>query len=171
MIDILLSDVLQQAIVDRIKRQCLRYKQLEAYANSLYYEPYSNSREKHTVTAAVLSGFAPDRFEMDGIDVVDLNYGLATNRLTQPELISDMVIIQLYSNGANPCKNRIVLERCRQYNGSDRAGKQFLLIRFWVDKKGNLSKIEAHLPDVNGVIIETKLLYKNTIIAMHAIAV
>ena len=167
MIDTLLPSNLQQAIIETIKKQCLRYRQLEVYASSIYYELYSNRREKYAVTAAVLSGFAPDRFEMDGIVVGNVTYGLSTNRLTQPELISDVAVIQFYSNGARPYQNKIVLERCRQYNVSKEA-KQFLLIRFWVDKKGNLAKIEAQLPNAGGMIIESKLLYKRPIIAFRA---
>ena len=167
MIDILLPSDLQQAIIETIKKQCFRYRQLEVYVSSIYYELYSNKREKYAVTAAVLSGFAPDRFEMDGIEVNDVTYGLSTNSLTQPELISDTAVIQFYSNGAKPYQNKIVLERCRKYNSS-KESKQFLLVRFWVDKKGNLAKIEAQLPDANGVILTSKLLYKRPISALRA---
>ena len=168
MIDEVLPAEFQQMIVDTIKQQCYCYKQIVAQEKKLYYEPYSNRRSKYKVTAAVLSGFAPDRFMKDGIEVKDLCYGLRTNSLVQPELITDTAVLQLYSNTATPYKNNIVLERCQQYNGAAKENRRFIIIRFWVDKIGNLKRIEAHYPDENGKILESKILYKRTIIALRA---
>ena len=168
MIDTYLSISLQEIITDRIKQQCRRYRQLQTHASTVYYELYANRRGKYPVTAAVLSGFAPDRFAMNGITVTDLGYGLSANKLFQPELITDTAIIQFYSKSAKPYQNIIVQERCRQHNCSGPGQKKFLLVRFWVDKHGNLSKIEAQLPDADCVIRETKVLYKKPVIALRA---
>ena len=169
MIDLILPLDLQHIIVETIKRQCYLYQKHEIKSQHLYYEPYSARRKKYSVTAAVLSGFAKDRFSKEGIHVDDLQYGLSNNELFQTEITTDTAIIQIYSNSAKPLINNIVKERCREYNGEGK-NKRFVFVQFWADKNGNLGKIEAKLPDKNGQIREIKLLYKRPIIATRASA-
>ena len=108
----------------------------------------------------MLSGFAPDRFIVNGIEVIDVQYGL-TDTLGQPELHSANAIIQIYSNGSDLSAN-VIKERCQQYNQDRTSRPQFLLIVFYSNSKQELIKIEAKYPNAAGSIIETESLYTNT---------
>lgn len=166
MINNILSDNLEKVIIDTIKKQCFLYKQVERQTRNLYYEPYSKRRKKYDLTAAILSGFAPDRFKVEGVCVEDLQYGLDYNPLVQPELTTDTVIVQLYSNGAKPLKSKTVLDRCKAYNDSSKKTKRFIIILFSVNKNGDLRKIEAVYPNKNGEIIERKTLHKEDVLSL-----
>ena len=170
MIDSIISIDLQETIIAIIKQQCLRYRNFEKQVQSLFYEPYTQRRNKYPVTAMVLSGFAPNVFKKEGVEVVDLKYGLKTNPLFQPELITDTAVIQIYSNGANPLENNIVKDRCEKYNGSKNSLKHFVIIRFFVNKKGYLKKIEAIYPNEKCKVVETKQLYIQSVIEYRATA-
>lgn len=161
---------LQHHIVMVINKQCELYRKSEKETKKLYYEPYSKRREKYCTTAAVLSGFAPDRFRFEGVTVRDLQYGPKNNLLYQPELISNAAVIQVYSNGANPLKNKIVIERCEEYSANLEALQRFFLIRFTVNKEGFLTKVAALLLNENCEIEETKVLFSNRIGFVQSIA-
>lgn len=160
MIDSILPSYFEEIIIDTIKRQCLRFREYEKQRQNLFYEPYSKTRKKYDLTAAVLSGFAPDRFKHKNVHVQDLQYGLHTNQLSQPELTTDTAIIQIYSDGAAPLKNKIVQERCAAYNRDSLNRPQFLIIRFAADKSGQLKKIEVIYPNEVCEIIERKTIYE-----------
>lgn len=57
-------------------------------------------RHKHTLTSAVLSGFAPNALKIDGITSETVNYGLQ-DKLAQPELKTQNAVFQIYSNGSD----------------------------------------------------------------------
>lgn len=158
-IEQILTNELRNRIVQQIQVQFFRFKQYQQEENRLYYAPYATVRRKHTLTAAVLSGFAPDRFIANGIEVTDVQYGL-NNTLGQPELHSVNAIIQIYSNGSDLSAN-VIKERCQQYNQDETSRPQFLLIVFYSNSKQELTRIEAKYPNAAGNIIETKSLYSN----------
>ncbi len=156
--DEFLPPVLVRKIVDTIQRQCYGYAEYRQKLSSLIYEPYMNTRAQYSLTGTVLSGFAPDRFFMDGVQVNDLNYGLSNYQKCQPELITDNAVIQIYSSSAKPLKNKIVMERCKYLN-SNNSAKRFLFIQFEVDKKETLTRVTAVYPDKDAARIEKKELY------------
>lgn len=156
--DELLPPALVQKIVATIQRQCYGYTEYKQKLSGLIYEPYMNTRAQYSLTGMVLSGFAPDRFFMDGVRVNDLNYGLSNYQKCQPELITEKAVIQIYSSSAKPLKNKIVMERCKKLN-SNKSTKRFLFVQFEVDKKDILTRITAVYPNENAVRIEKKELY------------
>ena len=158
MISDILTPELESTIVNTIKSQCSRFRDAKKQEKDLYYEPYAKRRKKYELTAAVLSGFAPDRFSFSNLQVHDLKYGL-NGSLYQPELITDTAIIQIYSSGANPHKNMIVQERCRNYNGHSENEKKFLIIKFRADETANLKKVEVILLGETCQLKESKTLY------------
>lgn len=159
-IEHILPAYLQKVIIETIKRQCMRFREHTKQEQNLFYEPYSKTRRKYDLTAAVISGFAPDRFHHENIQVIDLSYGL-NEQLGQPELITDTAVMQIYSDGALPFNNKVVKERCTLYNNNHNRLPKFLIIRFFASKEGMLRKIEAVYPDKNCQIIERKTLYEH----------
>jgi len=157
MISELISEKHRQAIVNRIREWCLLIQVENRIEERLYYEPYAKGRKKHGVTGEILAGFAPDRFNVPGIEVVDLSYGRG---LGQPELHTENAIIQLYSDGSD-LKGSQIANCCERYNVSEDNRPQFLIIVFTVSKTGILSKIEIHRPDRNGNLVEHMELYSN----------
>ena len=157
MIEELLPDEYRRVIVNRIREWCLLIQERSRIEQRLYYEPYAKGRKKHCVTGEILAGFAPDRFNVPGIEVIDLSYGRG---LCQPELHTTNAIIQLYSNGSD-LKGAQIANCCEKYNASEDKRPQFLIIVFTVSKNGILSKIEAHRPNSTGELIEHLELYSN----------
>lgn len=116
MINRLLTTQQEYEIVAIIKRQCQRFQKLKNQYDSLFYEPYTQMRHKHTVTSAIISGFASGRFQIEGITSIDLKYGL-NNMLVQPELTCKNGVFHIYSDGSN-LKGKKILEHCNEMNGS-----------------------------------------------------
>ena len=170
MIDLILPPALEKKIVDTIQCQCRIFQKDEKVMKSHIYELYENRREKYILTAYVLSGFAPVKFNMEGVKITDLKYGLNTCPLYQPELYTDTAVIQIYSSGAKAQDTQLVKERCQQYNSDDQMRPHFLLIQFTADKEGYLEKIDAIYPTDKGQkcqIAVAKTLYyqpKHTVI-------
>lgn len=158
MISEILSETLESKIVQTIQSRCHQFAEAEKTNNKLYYEPYTTYRKKHSLTAAVLSGFSPFAFLVEGVKTEDLKYGLANN-LCLPELHTDSAIIQIYSDGAKPLNNTIVRNRCKEFNlaGSDKP--HFLIIQFSASKNGTLSSIHAIYPDENCNVVDEKVLF------------
>lgn len=152
MLEQLLTKEQQDGIVSIIKNQCERFALFETQFENLFYEPYTKIRKKHSLTSAVISGFAPDRLNLEGITVVNLNYGLH-NRLSQPELSCENGIFHVYSSGSD-LNGKKIYERCNQYNSNIELSPLFFLIVFYVSKKGILTKVEMCLPDSNANIKE-----------------
>lgn len=170
MIEQILSKSLDETIVKTIQRQCKRFQKHEAEARSLYYDPYTKRRKSYGLSSAVLSGFAPDRFKMDGVTIQDIQYSLPTAPLFQPELHTDIAIIQIYSSGANFQNNKVVQERCKKHNGTQLNEPHFLIIRFSADREGQLKRIEVLYLNEDCITVETKLLYKSRSAAMLTFA-
>ena len=158
MIEDILDDELKEKIIQTIRTQCFRFNKLRQEEEELYYQPYMKARTQHTLTGAVLSGFAPENFRMPGITVIDLEYG--SNHLCQPEIQSDKAIIQIY-NKSSKLKAKVIEERCRQHNGDSAARPQFLLIVFDASEKSGLRTIEAQYLNADAELLESQKLYTN----------
>ncbi len=168
MIDNLLSQSQIDIIVATISSRCNAYRELEKRVQSFYYEPYTTVRRKENLTSAVLSGFAPGKFQTTDITPTDINYGL-NDKLCQPELHTDKAILQIYSDGAVPLNNQIVKARCEEYNGEELSSKRFLLVIFHASKEGVLNSVEVLYPNSKCAIIERKEVYTKPILVKKAI--
>ena len=158
MVDTLLTDSQKEQIVKIIRTQCNRFQTFENQFESLFYDPYTQMRHKHTVTSAIISGFAPGRFQIDGISSVDLNYGLH-DKLVQPELYCEKGIFHIYSDGSD-LKGGKLLQRCKEMNDDLSNQPVFFLIIASVSKIGQLKKVELCLPNQQGTIIERSAIYQ-----------
>ena len=167
MIDQLLTDQQEDKIIEIIKNQCRRYQAWEEQSGTLFYEPYTKMRQKYSVTAAILSGFAPGQFQIEGITSADLNYGL-NGGLAQPELSCESGIFHIYSDGSN-LKGKKIAERCKEMNSSINSPPVFFLLIVTVSEGGQLNRVEICLPDQNGEIVSRKSIYaKEKIISITA---
>ena len=160
MINSLLTQQQIFQIVRIIENQCRRFQSFEDQYDSLFYEPYTQMRHKHAATSAIISGFAPGQFEIDGITSTDLNYGLQ-NKLVQPELHCEKGIIHIYSDGSD-LKGRKILERCSNMNSDLTMTPLFFMIIVHVNRAGILHKIEICLPDKYGTIVEKATIYQSS---------
>ena len=158
MLNELLSEKQRIQITAIVKDQCRRFQNLEKQYESLFYEPYTQMRHKHTATSAVLSGFAPGKFQIEGITSTDLNYGL-NSKMAQPELHCDNGIFHIYSDGSD-LRGKKILERCAEMNIDISSPPVFFILIVHIDKKGKLDKIEICLPNREGTIIERGLIYE-----------
>lgn len=159
MLERLLTKEQQDSIVAIIKMQFERFALFEAQSLELFYQPYTKMRKKHNLTSAVISGFAPDRLNLEGITVSDLNYGLY-GKMSQPELSCENGVFHIYSSGSD-LKGAKIYERCGQYNLNLEEIPLFFIIVFHTSEIGNLTRVEMHLPDSNACIQETLLLYSD----------
>ena len=158
MLNKLLSVKQQSQIIEIIKEQCRKFQNLEMQYESLFYEPYTQMRHKHTATSAVLSGFAPGKFQIEGITSTDLNYGL-NDKMVQPELHCNSGTFHIYSNGSDLKGNKFI-ERCVSMNFDILNPPVFFVLIVHISKKGKLEKIEICLPDKDGAIVERKFIYE-----------
>ncbi len=158
MIENLLTEYQKRKVIEIVKTQCRRFQAYEIEKDRIFYEPYTNMRQKYSATSAVISGFAPGRFQIEGIKAVDLNYGLH-NLLAQPELHCEMGVFHIYSDGSD-LKGKKILERCKELNSNLDSAPVFFLIIVSVSKSGVLRKIEMCLPDKDGEIIRRERIYE-----------
>ena len=136
-------------ICEIIKKQCESFKKAN---ENLYYEPYTTMRQKHQLTSAVLTGFAPDRCSIEGFVVNDINYGIR-GLMALPELSNKNVIIQVYSNNAS-FNNKLIKNRCEKYNSDLNTLPVFLIVVFNATKEGTLRGIEMRFLNHNADTIE-----------------
>ena len=146
----------QHEICSIIQMQCRRFQEMEREYRSLFYEPYISMRQKYSVTTAVLSGFTPHT-AITGFKISIIHYGLH-GKLAQPELKSERAILQIYSNGSN-LNARVFKERCATYNEDFSTLPVFIPVVFYADEKGNLRRINAILPNKDGIQVEQFSLY------------
>ena len=158
MLNELLSEKQRIQITAIIKEQCRKFQNMEKQYESLFYEPYTQMRHKHSATSAVLSGFAPDKFQIEGITSSNLNYGL-NGKMVQPELHCDNGIFHIYSDGSD-LKGKKILERCAYMNSDISKPPVFFILIVHIDKKGILNKIEICLPNQEGTIIDREQIYE-----------
>ncbi len=167
MIGKLLTETQKAQIVEIIKDRSTRFRSFERQYETLFYEPYTQMRHKHSATSAVISGFAPGKFQIDGITSTDLNYGL-NDKLVQPELRCEKGIFHIYSDGSD-LKGKKILERCKELNDDITTPPLFFLIIVSIDKKGNLNKIDIWLPNKDAEIVDKATIYeKQKLIAISA---
>ena len=70
-------------------------------------------RKKHALTSTVISGFAPDRREIERVTIKDIPYR-ANGRMAQPELVLKNALIQIYiipNKCAKILKRKMLFER------------------------------------------------------------
>ena len=146
----------QREICGIIQTQCRRFQEMEREYRTLFYEPYIAMRQKHSVTAAVLSGFTPTT-AITGFEINIIQYGLH-DKLAQPELKSERAILQIYSNGSS-LNAKVFMERCAEYNKDFSTLPVFMPIIFFTDAKGYLNRINAVLPNEKGVQVQQFPLY------------
>ena len=156
-IDDYLTKTQQQQIAAVIGERCRRFRSFEKQFYALFFEPYTVMRHKHTLTSAVLSGFAPNALKIDGITSETVNYGLQ-DKLAQPELKTQNAVFQIYSNGSD-LKGNLIQKRCQEFNGKDACGPIFFLIVFYATGKGELKRIEACFLDAEAQITERQTIY------------
>lgn len=157
----------QESIIRIITERCRRFKAFEQQFSSLFYDPYTTMRKKHTLTSAVISGFAPndDGEEIiDGITSTTIYYG-RNNKMAQPELRTENAVFHVYSDGASQ-KTDVVKTRCELYNSDLSKPPIFLLVIFRASKKGELYGIDICLPNTSGEIIERHAIYSQPKVAV-----
>ncbi len=147
----------KKSIIDIIIGRCRMFKEIDTRYHSQMYEPYSTMRKKHGLTPFVLSGFAPNVMNIDGLNVRDVNYGL-NDKMTQPEVYNNSSVIHIYSDGSN-LKSDEIKEKCKIYNDSQE-NPIFFIIRFTAKDDGTLKKIEVLFLDSNAKIYEKQEIYK-----------
>lgn len=155
----LLTGEQKKQIISIIERNCYRFKTIQAQTESLFYEPYTEMRQKYSVTSAIISGFAPGRYDIRGISSSTVYYGL-NNKLAQPELKCENGYFQIYSNGSD-LKGAVIKERCQLYNHNLETTPVFFLLVVTVSKKGDLKKIDICLPDEDGIIVSRASIYEH----------
>lgn len=159
-IQCLLTSEQKKQIIVVIERSCYRFKTIQAQTESLFYEPYTEMRQKYSVTSAIISGFAPGRYDIRGISSSTIFYGL-NNKLAQPELKCESGYFQIYSNGSD-LKGTVIKERCQLYNCNLDTTPVFFLLVVTVSKNGDLKKIEICLPNKDGIIIDRDSIYEHS---------
>lgn len=111
-----------------INEQCRLFAAMEDNYDELFYEPYTTYRRSHSLTSAVLSGFAPKRLDDEGLTAVDIYYGL-NNRLSQPEIYTDSSVFHIYSSGSD-LKGKRILELAEMMNADLNMPPVFFLVIF-----------------------------------------
>lgn len=147
-----------QEIVTTISNACIRYRTFDKQFKDLFYVPYTTMRKKASVTSAVLSAFSPTHCHIIGFTSQDIYYGLH-DQLAQPELMSDNVILQIYSNGSD-LKGKPIKERSEMYNQDLTTNPIFMIVVFSVNQEGLLSRIQVKLPNAAGEIIDEETIYE-----------
>lgn len=159
MIGDLLTKTQIEQIVNVIEDRCRRFRSFEYQYESLFYEPYTTMRHKHTVTSAVISGFAPGQCHIEGITSRDLNYGL-NDKLCQPELRCANGVFHIYSNGSD-LKGKKIKERSKEYNFDITKTPLFFIIVVYIDQDGYFIAIDICVPNVDAKIVKRTTIYKN----------
>lgn len=147
-----------QEIVRTISTACIRYRAFDEKFQELFYTPYTTMRKKGAVTSAVLSAFSPEQCQIVGFTSQDIYYGL-NEKLAQPELVSDNVVLQIYSNGSD-LSGKPIKERSKMYNRDLTTSPIFLIVVFSASKEGLLSRIQLKLPNADGEIINEETIYE-----------
>lgn len=137
------------SIVSIIETRCNMFQDS---TDGLFYDPYSNMRGPHALTAAILTGFASVNMNVEGLTSQDVYYGLQ-NKMCQPELYNENGVFHIYSSNANCGKSKIVQERCKQYNTDMAQKPTFYIIQFAV-KCNQLVRLALLLPDSKAQIVD-----------------
>lgn len=140
------------SIIEIIKNRCDQFNKFD----SLFYEPYTTMRKKHSLTLAVISGFSPDDMDIKGLKTQNVYYGL-NDKMAQPEIHCKNAVIQIYSDGSK-LNNYIIKTRCEEYN-QDTQKPIFFIVRFTANKKNVLKSIDICFLDSEANITETINVY------------
>lgn len=148
-----------KTIIDILLHQCELIAQQEKNAQKhypeLYDEDYMRGR-KHSYTAAVLAGFKEDTI-IPNMIVRKRRYGKLH---CQPELSSDTVIVQLYSD-QTVLKNEEIRQKCKEFNSTNSA-KRYLIIQFSLGAAGYLRKVDIVNLDGSAKEISRETIFKKT---------
>lgn len=148
-----------EIIVKTINYQCYRYQKREKEYFDLHYEPYTCYRSKHHVTAAILSGFTPEK-DIDGFDISVVHYG-KNKKMGQPELKNTNVILHIYNTDCGfssiPFK-----QRCKKFNANLPSQPMFCCIVFSATSTGFLNSIELKIPNAEGKFVQSFLLFRQS---------
>ena len=96
---------------------------------------YYKGRNKYPITAIVYTAFNVEEQNIPGFEIQKVLY--SSNRLYLPELFNDQMIIEVFSDGSNPCTISQVKTKLSLY------GERLHLLIFSVDRDNyTLSKLQ-----------------------------
>ena len=148
----LLNDDQKNAIIDILKANAL---ERDMFPN-LYDAQYMSGRH-HSNTAKVYAGFQEDTL-IPGMMIKKISYGV---QMWQPEISSDIAVIQLYNDSAcKELKTNEVRSKCALYNqcGSQ---KRYGIIRFKLTNKGLLQWVKLINLDDKAEVVHEEELYRH----------
>ena len=139
----LLNDEQRSAIVRTMLDCCTAYREYDELARDLFYEPYAHRRKRQSLTLAMLSSFAPGRFNVEGIEVASIEYGIG---MMQPELRTGNAVLHIKSHTARSDTND-VKENCRRHNADLDEPPVFGQIVFTASAGGAVEQVQVVLYD------------------------
>ena len=152
-----LSQEQAQAIIRVLEHQCNLIEEKETRDErdfpELYNEEYISGRT-HTRTAQIYAGFH-DGNEILDMSITKIKYG---KNLYQPQLESDIAIIQMYSSKASLDIDEIK-RKCSEYN-TEESEKRYIALRFYTSKRGHLTQVQLVHFDKDARIISKTPIYK-----------
>ena len=156
----LLNDEQKNAIIDILKEQCLCIQKANALERDMFpnlYDAQYMSGRHHSNTAKVYAGFQEDTL-IPGMMIKKISYGV---QKWQPEISSDIAVIQLYNDSAGKeLKSNEVRSKCALYNqcGSQ---KRYGIIRFKLTDKGLLQWAKLINLDEKAEVVHEEELYRH----------
>ena len=88
---------------------------------------YYQGRDKYPITALVYTGFNVEEQNIPGFIIQKVLYG-GKKKMYLPELFNDEILIEVFSDGANPCSTDEVKTKLKLF------GSRLHLLIFSVDK-------------------------------------
>mgnify|MGYP003308526752 FL=1 len=156
----LLNDDQKNAIIDILKEQCCCIQKANALERDMFpnlYDAQYMSGRHHSNTAKVYAGFQEDTL-IPGMMIKKISYGV---QMWQPEISSDIAVIQLYNDSAcKELKTNEVRSKCALYNqcGSQ---KRYGIIRFKLTDKGLLQWVKLINFDEKAEVVHEEELYRH----------
>ena len=118
---------------------------------------YYQGRAKYPVTALVYTAFNVEEQSIPGFRIQKVLYG-GKNKMYLPELFNDDMMIQVFSDGANPCKTQEVKTKLKLL------GDKLHLLIFKVDvDKLTLSYLQLWTLDGFTNIGNARVVFKETL--------
>ena len=120
---------------------------------------YYQGRDKYPITALVYTGFNVEEQNIPGFIIQKVLYG-GKKKMYLPELFNDEILIEVFSDGANPCSTDEVKTKLKLF------GSRLHLLIFSVDKNDyTLSKLQlwalnGFTEKGNAKVINRKTLYE-----------
>lgn len=141
-------------VVKQIKNQYHKYLNYinTSITNGIFAEEYAPTKDKHCSSWAISSAF-PSGTMISGLNVRCKKYGLF--RLARPELYNNNVIFHILANTVD--LNANYLHNYYKMN-SDLNNEVIYFYLYYTIKNDNIT-IEVRLPDENGEVIKSEVLY------------